>query len=310
MDIGLVGLGKMGGNMRTRLRNAGHDVVGYDRNPEVSDVGSLAELVKALPAEGPKVVWVMVPAGDPTRETVRELADLLEEGDLVVDGGNSKWTDDKINADLLGEQGVGFVDCGVSGGVWGLENGYALMYGGSDEDVAKVRPAFEALKPEGEAGMVHAGKSPGAGHFAKMVHNGIEYAMMQAYAEGWELLEKVDLVDNVTEVFDSWREGTVIRSWLLDLLVTALKDDQHLEEIRGYAEDSGEGRWTVQAAIDNAVPMHVIAASLFARFTSRQDDSPAMKAIAAMRNQFGGHAATRATGRPPTTQDVESPADK
>jgi 6-phosphogluconate dehydrogenase len=310
MHLGLVGLGKMGGNMRTRLRDAGHTVVGYDHNPEVSDVESLAALVEALPDDAPKVVWVMVPAGDPTRETIRELADLLGEGDLVVEGGNSKWTDDKVNADLLGEQGVGFVDCGVSGGVWGLKNGYALMYGGSDEDVAKVQPAFEALKPEGEAGMVHAGKSPGAGHFAKMVHNGIEYAMMQAYAEGWELLEKVDLVDNVTQVFDSWREGTVIRSWLLDLLVAALKDDEHLEEIRGYAEDSGEGRWTVQAAIDNAVPMHVIAASLFARFTSRQDDSPAMKAIAAMRNQFGGHAATRAPGRPPTTQDVESPADK
>ena len=176
------------------------------------------------------------------------------------------------------------------------------MYGGSDEDVAKVLPAFEALKPEGEAGMVHAGKTPGAGHFAKMVHNGIEYAMMQAYAEGWELLEKVDLVDNVTEVFDSWREGTVIRSWLLDLLVAALKDDAHLDKIRGYAEDSGEGRWTVEAAIDNAVPMHVIAASLFARFSSRQDDSPAMKAVAAMRNQFGGHAVQAgAARRPPPT---------
>jgi 6-phosphogluconate dehydrogenase len=314
MDIGLVGLGKMGGNMRTRLRNAGHTVVGYDRNPEVSDVDSLAAMVEKLPTDGPRVVWVMVPAGDPTRATIGELAQLLDAGDLVVDGGNSKWTDDAVNAELLGERGIGFVDCGVSGGVWGLKNGYALMYGGSDEDVAKVLPAFEALKPPGEAGMVHAGRSPGAGHFAKMVHNGIEYAMMQAYAEGWELLEKVDLVDNVTQVFDSWREGTVIRSWLLDLLVAALKDDEHLEEIRGYAEDSGEGRWTVQAAIDNAVPMHVIAASLFARFTSRQDDSPAMKAIAAMRNQFGGHAATRATteapGRPPTTQDVESPADQ
>ena len=186
------------------------------------------------------------------------------------------------------------------------------MYGGSDDDVAKVLPAFEALKPEGDSGMVHAGKTPGAGHFAKMVHNGIEYAMMQAYAEGWELLEKVDLVDNVTEVFDSWREGTVIRSWLLDLLVAALKEDSDLHEIRGYAEDSGEGRWTVEAAIDNAVPMHVIAASLFARFTSRQDDSPAMKAVAAMRKGFGGHATTGATpaGTPPTTDDVDSPADK
>ncbi len=314
MDIGLVGLGKMGGNMRTRLRNGGHTVVGYDRNPEVSDVDSLAALVEKLPADGPRVVWVMVPAGDPTRETIRELGDLLGEGDLVVDGGNSKWTDDAVNAEHLAERGVGFMDCGVSGGVWGLKNGYALMYGGSDEDVAKVRPALETLKPEGEAGMVHAGTTPGAGHFAKMVHNGIEYAMMQAYAEGWELLEKAELVDNVSQVFDSWREGTVIRSWLLDLLVTALKDDEHLEEIRGYAEDSGEGRWTVQAAIDHAVPMNVIAASLFARFSSRQDDSPAMKAIAAMRNQFGGHAATpsgsQAPGRPPTTRDVESPADK
>jgi 6-phosphogluconate dehydrogenase len=292
MHIGLVGLGKMGGNMRTRLRNAGHTVVGYDRNPDLADVGSLADLVAALPGPdgGAKVVWVMVPAGDPTRDTIKELDELLSEGDLVVDGGNSKYTDDQVNAAMLGEKGIGFVDCGVSGGIWGLENGYALMCGGSDADVAKVQPAFDALRPEGDQGFVHAGQKPGAGHFAKMVHNGIEYAMMQAYAEGWELLEKVDLVDNVTEVFDSWRAGTVIRSWLLDLLVAALEEDTHLDKIAGYADDSGEGRWTVEAAIDNAVPMHVIAASLFARFTSRQDDSPAMKAIAAMRNQFGGHA--------------------
>jgi 6-phosphogluconate dehydrogenase len=292
MHIGLVGLGKMGGNMRTRMRNADLTVVGFDRNPDLADVGSLADLVAALPGPdgGPRVVWVMVPAGDPTRETIKELGELLGEGDVVVDGGNSKYTDDQANAAMLGEKGIGFVDCGVSGGVWGLQNGYALMCGGSDEDVAKVRPALDALRPEGESGFVHAGKKPGAGHFAKMVHNGIEYAMMQAYAEGWELLEKVDLVENVTEVFDSWRTGTVIRSWLLDLLVVALEEDTHLDKIAGYAEDSGEGRWTVEAAIDNAVPMHVIAASLFARFTSRQDDSPAMKAIAAMRNQFGGHA--------------------
>ena len=292
MHIGLVGLGKMGGNMRTRLRNAGHTVVGYDRNPDLADVGSLADLVAALPGPdgGPKVVWVMVPAGDPTRDTIKELGGLLGDGDLVVDGGNSKYTDDQANAAMLGEKGIGFVDCGVSGGVWGLENGYALMCGGSDADVAKVQPALDALRPDGDHGFVHAGQQPGAGHFAKMVHNGIEYAMMQAYAEGWELLEKVDLVDNVPEVFDSWRAGTVIRSWLLDLLVAALEEDTHLDKIAGYAEDSGEGRWTVEAAIDNAVPMHVIAASLFARFTSRQDDSPAMKAIAAMRNQFGGHA--------------------
>ncbi len=292
MHIGLVGLGKMGGNMRTRMRNAGVTVVGFDFNPELQDVASLEELVAALPGPdgGPKVVWVMVPAGEPTRDTIRQLGDLLDAGDLVVDGGNSKYTDDEANAAMLAERDIGFVDCGTSGGVWGLENGYALMVGGSDEDVAKVQPALDALRPEGEFGFVHAGKKPGAGHFAKMVHNGIEYAMMQAYAEGWELLEAVDQVDNVAEVFASWRGGTVIRSWLLDLLVAALEEDQHLERLTGYAEDSGEGRWTVEAAIDNAVPMHVIAASLFARFTSRQEDSPAMKAIAAMRNQFGGHA--------------------
>lgn len=301
MDIGLVGLGKMGGNMRTRLRNAGHTVVGYDRDPDLADVPSLAAMVEQLPA--PKVVWVMVPAGEPTRATIRELADLLGEGDLVVDGGNSKWTDDQLNAEMLAEKGVGFVDCGVSGGVWGLQNGYALMCGGSDEDVAKVQPAFDALKPD-EGGFVHAGKKPGAGHFAKMVHNGIEYAIMQSYAEGWELLEKVDLVDNVPEIFDSWRSGTVIRSWLLDLLVAAIEEDEHLDKIAGYAEDSGEGRWTVEAAIDNAVPMNVIAASLFARFVSRQDDSPAMKAIAAMRNQFGGHAVHT---EPPAGGDAPGP---
>jgi len=287
MHIGLVGLGKMGGNMRSRLRKGGLTVVGYDRNPDVTDVGSLAEMVEQLPA--PRVVWVMVPAGDITRSTVTELLELLDEGDVIVDGGNSRWTDDEKHAALAAEKGIGYVDCGVSGGVWGLENGYALMAGGTADDIAKVQPAFDALKPEGESGFVHAGRV-GAGHFSKMVHNGIEYAMMQAYAEGYELLEKVDMVDNVTAVFDSWREGTVVRSWLLDLLVTALENDPGLSKIRGYADDSGEGRWTVEAAIDNAVPLHTIAASLFARFTSRQDESPAMQAVAAMRQQFGGHA--------------------
>jgi 6-phosphogluconate dehydrogenase len=287
MEIGLIGLGKMGGNMRERLRRAGHTVVGFDRNPEVSDVASLEELVEKLPS--PKVVWVMVPAGDPTRATIKELGELLGEGDVVVDGGNSRWTDDQEHAALLEKKNVGFVDCGVSGGVWGLENGYALMYGGDAENVAKVQPAFDALKPEGELGSVHAG-AVGSGHFSKMVHNGIEYAIMQAYAEGWELLEKADLVDNVTEVFRSWREGTVIRSWLLDLLVAALDEDPSLSKIRGYAEDSGEGRWTVEAGIEHAVPTPAITAALYARFVSRQDDSPAMKAVAAMRNQFGGHA--------------------
>jgi 6-phosphogluconate dehydrogenase len=290
MHIGLVGLGKMGGNMRTRLREAGHTVTGYDRNPDVRDAGSLADLVAALPADSPKVVWVMVPAGDPTRATIEELCGLLAKGDLVIDGGNSKWTDDAIHAEKLAAHGIGFVDCGVSGGVWGLANGYALMAGGPDEYVALAQPIFDALKPAGDSGWVHAGKQAGAGHYAKMVHNGIEYAIMQAYAEGWELLQAVDLVENVTEVFGSWREGTVIRSWLLDLLVKALEDDPGLTAIEGVADDSGEGRWTVQSAIDHAVPTPAISAALYARFVSRQDDSPAMKAIAAMRNQFGGHA--------------------
>ena len=287
MDIGLVGLGKMGGNMRERMRRDGHTVVGYDRNPEVSDVESLAKLVEALPS--PKVVWVMVPAGDPTRQTVAELGELLSEGDVIVDGGNSRWTDDLANAEALKDKGIGFVDCGVSGGVWGLENGYALMYGGEAAHIEKVQPAFNSLKPEGDFGAVHAGKV-GAGHFSKMVHNGIEYAIMQAYAEGWELLEKAELTDNVTEVFRSWREGTVIRSWLLDLMVAALDDDPGLSQVAGYAEDSGEGRWTVEAGIEHAVATPAITAALYARFVSRQDDSPTMKAVAAMRNQFGGHA--------------------
>jgi 6-phosphogluconate dehydrogenase len=249
----------------------------------------------------------MVPAGEPTRSTVAELKDLLGEGDLVVDGGNSRWTDDQENAKSLAEKGIGFVDCGVSGGVWGLENGYALMCGGEASDVEKVQPVFDALKPEGEFGFVHAGKV-GSGHFSKMVHNGMEYGIMQAYAEGWELLHAVDLVENVTEVFRSWREGTVIRSWLLDLLVAALDEDDDLAHIAGYAEDSGEGRWTIEAAIDNAVPLPAITAALYARFASRQDESPAMKAVAAMRNQFGGHA-VRAGGSKHATPsaDVEQP---
>jgi 6-phosphogluconate dehydrogenase len=299
MELGLIGLGKMGGNMRERLRRAGHTVVGYARNPNVSDVGSIDDMLAKLPH--PRIVWVMVPSGDATRVTVTTLGEKLEAGDIVIDGGNSRWTDDIAHAYMLSEKGIGFVDCGVSGGVWGLENGYALMAGGDEKHMQTLQPIFDALKPQGEFGWVHAGKV-GAGHFSKMVHNGVEYALMQAYAEGFELLEKAEQVDNVTEVFRSWREGTVIRSWLLDLLVAALDDDEGLEGIRGYAEDSGEGRWTVEAAIENAVPLPAIAASLFARFSSRQDDSPAMRAVAAMRNQFGGHAVK--TDAPPTTTDT------
>ncbi|WP_345674282.1 phosphogluconate dehydrogenase (NAD(+)-dependent, decarboxylating) [Yinghuangia aomiensis] len=287
MELGLVGLGKMGGNMRERIRRAGHTVVGYDRNADIADVDSLKALVDSLPT--PRVVWVMVPAGAPTASTIDDLAELLSPGDVVVDGGNSRWTDDIAHAKKLAAKSIGFVDCGVSGGVWGLENGYALMCGGDAADVAKAKPVFDALKPEGDSGYVHAGKV-GAGHFAKMVHNGIEYAMMQAFAEGWELLEASDEVTDVREVFRSWQEGTVIRSWLLDLAVRALDDDEHLDKLKGYAQDSGEGRWTVEAAIDLAVPLPAITASLFARFASRQDDSPSMKMVAALRNQFGGHA--------------------
>ncbi|MPR00130.1 decarboxylating 6-phosphogluconate dehydrogenase [Modestobacter sp. I12A-02628] len=297
MQLGLIGLGKMGGNMAERIRRAGHEVIGYDNAPGKRDVDSLEALVAAL--EAPRVVWVMVPSGDPTRQTVRALGELLSEGDVIVDGGNSKFTDDKVHADELAPKGIGYVDAGVSGGVWGLENGYALMVGGSVEDVAKVQPVFDALKPpvsteeqtagEAGAGFVHAGPV-GAGHFSKMVHNGIEYAMMQAYGEGYELLAAVDLVEDVPGVIASWTQGTVIRSWLLDLLVLALKEDPGLDRITGYAEDSGEGRWTVEQAIENAVPMPAISASLFARFASRQTDSPTMKAVAALRNQFGGHA--------------------
>jgi 6-phosphogluconate dehydrogenase len=298
MQIGMIGLGKMGGNMAERLRRAGHEVVGYDHHPEKRDVATLAELKERLAA--PRAVWVMVPAGGPTRQTIDELNDLLEPNDLVIDGGNTHYVDDQKHAEVLSKSGIHFVDAGVSGGVWGLQNGYGLMVGGSDEDVNRLMPVFEALKPEGEFGFVHAGKV-GAGHFAKMVHNGIEYGIMQAYAEGYELLAATDVVTDVAGAFCSWRGGTVIRSWLLDLLCKALNEDPGLEKIRGVAQDSGEGRWTVQAAIDHAVPMPVISAALFARFASRQDDSPAMKVVAALRNQFGGHAVTASGTDPGTT---------
>jgi 6-phosphogluconate dehydrogenase len=293
IQLGLVGLGKMGFNMRDRIRAAGHEVVGFDRNPDVTDVTTLADLAGRL--EVPRLVWVMVPAGDPTRQTVAELADLLSAGDLVIDGGNSRYTEDRQNAELLDRKGIGYLDCGVSGGVWGKDNGYGLMVGGAAEHVERAMPVFDALRPEGprEEGFAHAGPV-GAGHYAKMIHNGIEYGLMQSYAEGFELLETAELIEDVPAVVKAWQRGTVVRSWLLDLLVRALDSDPELDDLRGYVDDSGEGRWTVEEAINLAVPAPVIAAALFARFRSRQDDSPAMRAVASLRNQFGGHAVHQA----------------
>lgn len=288
-QLGLVGLGKMGFNMRDRLRAAGHEVVGYDRDHAVTDTDSLAGLVDTLPS--PRVVWVMVPAGAATRQTITELGELLSDGDLVIDGGNSRYTEDAAHAELLARKGIGYLDVGVSGGVWGKDNGYGLMVGGSEADVQRAMPFFDALRPEGprEEGFAHAGKV-GAGHYAKMVHNGIEYGLMQAYAEGFELLDASDIVDNVPDVIKAWQRGTVVRSWLLELLVKALEADPELDDLEGYVEDSGEGRWTLEEAINNAVPAPVISAALFARFASRQGDSAAMRAVAALREQFGGHA--------------------
>lgn len=291
MKLGLVGLGKMGANMRQRLRDRGIEVVGYARSRDVADVGSLAELVASL-SEEKRLVWVMVPAGEATDAVITELAGLLGPGDLVVDGGNTHYVEDAGRAAVLAGRGIGFVDAGVSGGVWGLRNGYGLMVGGDAEHVAALMPVFDALRPDGprEEGFVHVGPV-GAGHFAKMVHNGVEYGLMQAYAEGYEILAaKSDLVADPAATVRAWSRGTVVRSWLLDLLVAALAEDPGLERIEGWAADSGEGRWTVHEAVDLAVPAPVISAALFARFTSRQEQSPAMRAVAALRAQFGGHA--------------------
>ncbi|MET0991211.1 MAG: phosphogluconate dehydrogenase (NAD(+)-dependent, decarboxylating) [Lacisediminihabitans sp.] len=290
MHIGLVGLGKMGNNMRARLRAQNIEVTGYDRNPDVSDVATIADLVAALPT--PHVVWVMVPSGEITSAVITELVEELDAGDIIIDGGNSRFTEDFKHAALAAEKGIEYVDAGVSGGVWGLENGYGLMVGGDKKSIDTLMPIFDALRPEGprDEGFVHVGEV-GAGHYAKMVHNGIEYSLMQAYAEGYELLEKrSDIIKDVTGTFKAWQRGTVVRSWLLELLVRALEEDPDFKNIEGYVEDSGEGRWTIEEALANAVPVPTISASIFARFVSRQaDGSPAMKAVAALRNQFGGH---------------------
>ena len=290
MHIGMIGLGRMGGNMVERLRAKGLEVTGFDNNPATSEVATLADLVAALPA--PRVVWVMVPAGKPTKDTIDTLAELLEPGDTIIEGGNSNFNDDIAQAAALEPKGIKYVDCGVSGGVWGRTEGYGLMVGGPDDVVETLMPIFDALRPEGPREMSFSHPGPvGAGHYAKMIHNGVEYGMMQAYAEGFELLDaRKDLIKDVPAAFAGWQRGTVVRSWLRDLLVRAMEEDPELDDLTGYVDDSGEGRWTVMEAINNSVPAPVITNSLFARFSSRQEDSPAMRAVAALRNQFGGHA--------------------
>jgi 6-phosphogluconate dehydrogenase len=291
MHIGLVGLGKMGNNMRSRLAKAKVEVTGFDSNPAVSDVPSIADLAAALPEQ--KIVWIMVPSGAITTAVVTEVIEVLGDGDIIIDGGNSRFTEDIAHAALAAKKGIHFVDAGVSGGVWGLKNGYGLMVGGDKADIDVLMPVFDALRPNGprEEGFVHAGEI-GAGHYAKMVHNGIEYALMEAYAEGYELLDKrKDIIKDVTGTFKAWQRGTVVRSWLLELLVLALEEDPEFDDIEGYVDDSGEGRWTIEEALANSVPVPTISASIFARYVSRQaGESPAMKAVAALRNQFGGHA--------------------
>jgi 6-phosphogluconate dehydrogenase len=288
VKLGMVGLGRMGGNMTERLREHGHEVATYARHGG-GTAGSLEELVGQL--EPPRVVWLMIPAGAPTEDSIAQLLDLLDRGDVIVDGGNSNFRDSQRRAATAAEHGIEFIDAGVSGGIWGREVGYALMVGGTTDAVAVVEPAFRALAPE-EGGYAHVGPS-GAGHFVKMVHNGIEYGLMQAYAEGFELMKASEFDVDLAEVAELWRYGSVVRSWLLDLLARALEADPGLEQIKGYVEDSGEGRWTVQEAIESAVPLHVITAALYARFASRQEESFAAKVDAALREQFGGHAVRR-----------------
>jgi len=294
MRLGMVGLGRMGGNMATRLVRRGQKVVGHARSEAsraaaaangAEAMDSLEGLVTAL--EPPRAVWLMVPAGDPTESTVASLSDLLDGGDLVVDGGNSNFTDSVRRAAALAQRGIAFVDAGVSGGIWGLEEGYCLMLGGPADAIERLRPALDALAPPD--GWAHVGPS-GAGHFVKMVHNGIEYGLLQAYGEGFEILESSVYDLDLHAIAEVWRHGSVVRSWLLDLLAGALEKDPELGSVRGYVEDSGEGRWTVLTAIDQDVPAPITALSLFARFASRQDESFAAKVIAALRGEFGGHA--------------------
>ncbi len=298
MEIAIIGLGKMGGNMARRLLRNGHRVVGYNRTPEptreieaedgLAPAFSLEEVVQKLSA--PRAVWVMVPAGAPTESTISALGKLLGAGDMVIDGGNSNYKDSVRRAAALKEKGIRFVDVGTSGGVWGLAEGYSMMAGGEDQAIEQLRPVLETLAPGAEKGWGQVGPA-GAGHFVKMIHNGIEYGLMQAYAEGFEIMRaKEEFGLDLHQIAEIWRFGSVVRSWLLDLTADALADDQELSDIKGWVADSGEGRWTVFEAVDLDVPAPVITLALQARFVSRQNESYAAKLLAAMRNQFGGHA--------------------
>ncbi|MCY4010079.1 MAG: decarboxylating 6-phosphogluconate dehydrogenase [Anaerolineaceae bacterium] len=300
MKLGMVGLGKMGANMTQRLLRDGHEVVVTDLNEAAiqtavaggaTAAADLAEIVTALPA--PRVVWVMVPHGAPTEDTVMALAGLVSAGDIIIDGGNSNYKETMRRGEALAERGIHFVDVGTSGGVWGLAEGYSMMIGGTDEAVNHIRPILETLAPAKDRGWGHVGPT-GSGHFVKMVHNGIEYGMMQAFAEGFEIMRaKREFALDLHQIAEIWRHGSVVRSWLLDLTANALAEDSELSDIRGWVSDSGEGRWTVFEAIDQDVPAPVITLSLMRRFSSRQDESYAAKLLAAMRNQFGGHAVKR-----------------
>ena len=297
MELGFIGLGKMGMNMVTRLRRDQHRVVVYDRSNELIKqaesqgcVGSssLSDLVRKLSV--PRVVWVMVPSGAPTEETIQAVAALLQPGDIIVDGGNTRFHDDVRRAGELKKKGIHYVDAGTSGGIWGLKVGYCLMVGGEEAAVKRLEPALKTLAPEN--GWAHVG-AVGAGHYVKMVHNGIEYSMMQAYAEGFELMSKSEYKLDLARVADLWTHGSVVRSWLLELAASALKDDQKLEKLKGYVQDSGEGRWMIADAIEKDVPVPTLTTALFTRFRSRQDESFAEKMLAALRNAFGGHAVRR-----------------
>jgi len=297
MELGFIGLGRMGMNMVARLRRDQHRVVVFDRSAELVQqaegqgcVGStsLADLIGKLTA--PKAVWIMVPSGAPTEETVQAVAALLQPGDIIVDGGNTRFHDDVRRANDLKKRGVRYVDAGTSGGIWGLQIGYCLMVGGEDAAVKHLAPVFTTLAPE--QGWAHVG-AVGAGHYVKMVHNGIEYSMMQAYAEGFELMSKSEYKLKLAGIADLWMHGSVVRSWLLELAAGALKDDPRLEHLKGYVQDSGEGRWMIADAIEKEVPVPTLTTALFTRFRSRQDESFAEKMLAALRNAFGGHAVRR-----------------